>query len=346
MKKRFQNPSIKDIAREAGVAISTVSNVINKKGVVASQTEQKVLKALEKINYRPNIIARGLRTRSTKSIGIIVQDIANPFTSHIIKGMEEVARKRGYTLLIACTFYNTEDEKKQVDVFMDQVIDGFIFLGGYDNSPVVRQVYNQGIPVVSVDREIEDTDVPSVLIDNQEAMEKAVDYLYGYGHRKIGFVSFRFEKQTTTRNRYMGYCSGLEKNNLDYDPEVIIIDDYMRLNETGGTFEIIKKFLKKGVLPTAFTTISDVNAFGILKALKAGGIRVPQEVSVIGFDNVFFSNFTEPPLTTIKQPKKMMGKTGMNLLLDLVEKKKVDKKNIKLATSLVERDSVGPPPKK
>ncbi|MGM0365902.1 MAG: LacI family DNA-binding transcriptional regulator [Actinomycetota bacterium] len=344
MNKRVKNPSIKDIAREAGVAISTVSNVINKKGVVGKETEKKVLKALEKIKYRPNIIARGLRTRSTNTIGIIVQDIANPHTSHVIKGMEEVARNRGYTLLIACTFYDMREEEMQVDVFLDQFIDGFIFLGGYDNRQFVREIYEMGIPLVLVDREISDTDIPSVLIDNKEAMEKAVDYLYSFGHRKIGYVTFKFEEQTTARNRYLGYCSGLEKNNLEYDPRVVVIDDYMKLNETGGTFEIIMKFLKEGVPPTAFATISDVNAFGLVKALKSEGIRIPEEVSVIGFDNIFFSNFLEPPLTTIKQPKKLMGQTAMNLLLDLVEKRKVEQRNIKLATILVERDSVGPPP--
>jgi len=345
LNKRFNNPSIKDIAREAGVAISTVSNVINKKGIVGTETEKKVLKALEKIQYRPNIIARGLRTRSTSTIAIIVQDIVNPYTSHVIKGMEEVARKRGYTLLIACTYYDIREEKKQIDVFLDQFVDGFVFLGGYDNQGVVRRVYDRGIPLVSVDREIDDPDIPYVLIDNLEAMKKAVDYLCSFGHKKIGYVTFRFEYQSTSRNRYLGYCKGLEENHIDYDPEIVIIDDYMKLNETEGTFEVVSKFLKKGALPTAFACISDVNAFGLVKALKAEGIKIPQEVSVIGFDNISFSNFMEPPLTTIKQPKKLMGATAMNLLLDMVEKKKVENKNIKLPTVLLERDSVGPPPK-
>ncbi|MGM0368189.1 MAG: LacI family DNA-binding transcriptional regulator [Actinomycetota bacterium] len=340
MGRKYKSPSIKDIAREAGVAISTVSNVINKKGIVTAKTRKKVSKAIDKLGYRPNIIARSLRTRSTNTIGVILQDISNPFGSHVIKGMEEVARKRGYILILGCTFYDKEEEERQVHTLLDQFVDGLIFISGYNNESFVEKIYNRGIPLVSADRELKNKGIPSVLIDNKEATQKAVDYLCKYGHRDIGYITFNLEEQTTTKNRYLGYIEGLKKNNLEVKEEYIIMDDYMRLKETEGTYEVVKSYIKNNKMPSAFITLSDVNAYGLIKALKEEDLRVPQDVSVVGFDNVYFSNFLDPGLTTIKQPKKLMGQKAMNLLIDIVERKDIKTKNILLPTTLIERDSV------
>ncbi len=343
MERKNKAPSIKDIAEEAGVAISTVSNVINKKGMVTKKTSFKVLKAIKKLGYRPNIIARSLRTKKTKTIGVILQDISNPFGSHVIKGMEEVARKRGYVLILGCTFYDKEEENRQVNVLLSQFIDGLIFISGYDNNSLVERIHKKGLPVVVADRELNNKNIPSVLIDNKEAMIKAVDYLCKFGHKNIGYVTFGTEGQTTTRKRYLGYIEGLKKNNLPVKEEYIIIDESLRLKETDRTYDVMKNFIKGHRLPSAFVTLSDVNAFGLIKALKKSGLRVPEDISVIGFDNVYFSNFLDPLLTTIKQPKKLMGKKAMNLLIDIIEKKNIDDINIKLPTKLIIRDSVSYP---
>lgn len=345
MKKRIKHPSIKDIAKEAGVAISTVSNVINETRFVKKDTREKVLKAVEKLNYRPNIIARGLRIKSTKAVGVIVPDIANPFFSQVIRGMEEVARNRGYTLILGCTFYNVEEEKRQTDILLHQFIDGLIFFCGYNSYEHIKMVNNQKVPVVVVDREIGDPKIPSVLINNTSAMEMAVDYLCSFGHRKIGYLTFSFDKQTTVRNRYTGYCNGLKKNKIPYSPNFVIIEDSLRLREIEGTYNVVKGFLEKGEIPTAFITASDFFAYGLVKAIKEHGYKIPQDISVIGFDNIIFSEFIDPPLTTVKQPKKSMGSKAMNLLLDIVEGIKVREKNIVLQTEIIERSSVGPPPK-
>lgn len=345
MKKKAKYPSIKDIAREAGVAISTVSSVINKSKPVREETRQKVLKAVAKLNYRPNIIARGLRIKSTRAVGVIVPDISNPFFAQVIRGMEEVARSRGYTLILGCTFYNIDEEERQTDILLHQFIDGLIFFCGYNSYEHIKLINNQKIPVVVVDREIGDPEIPSVLIDNVSAMEKAVNYLCSHGHKKIGYFTFSFEKQTTVRNRYIGYCNGLRKNNIPYDPRFVVVEDSLRLHEMEGTYEVAKKFLQKGEIPTAFITASDFFAYGLVKAIKEKGYRIPQDISVVGFDNIAFSEFVDPPLTTIKQPKKKMGEKAMNLLLDIVEGISVKERNIVLQTEIIERGSVGPPPK-
>lgn len=344
-KKKPKKPSIKDIAAESGVAISTVSHVLNKTKFVTKETEKKVRKAVKKLDYRPNIIARGLRTRSTKTIGVMLPDISNIFFSQVLRGMEEIARKRQYTLIIGCTFYDIKEEERQVNVLIDKFIDGHIFFCGYDSYDHIKEVYNQNIPVVVVDREIKDNNIPSVLVDNVSAMEKAVDYLCDIGHKKIGYISFPFKNQTTSRNRYKGYCRSLKKHNISYNPDYVIIDGSINLNELKGTYNIMRNILNQKKPPTAFATQADFIAIGLIKALKEKKYKVPFDISVCGFNNEITSEFSEPPLTTVKQPKKLMGQTAMNLLIDIIEGKPVENKNIILPTELIIRESTGPPPK-
>jgi len=344
-KKKPKKPSIKDIAAESGVAISTVSHVLNKTKFVSEKTTKKVLKVVNKFDYKPNIIARGLRIKSTRTVGVIVPDIAMPFFAQVIRGMEEVARKRKYTLILGCTFYDIGEEKRQVDALINQFIDGLIFFCGYDCPNHIKNIYEQNIPVVVVDREIGDSKISSLLINNILAMKSAVDYLVSLGHKEIGYITFSFENQTTVKDRYEGYCKGIKENNLSYNPDIVFINDIIRLNELEGTYSIVKELLKKKKMPTAFITLSDFFAIGLIKALKEMGFRVPQDVSVVGFNNEIVCEFSDPSLTTIKQPKKLMGQTAMNLLIDIIEGKLVENKNIILPTELIIRKSTGPPPK-
>lgn len=342
MKKKIIRSSIKDVAKEAGVSISTVSSVINKNKFVSEEREKRILAAIKKLKYRPNIIARGLRIKSTRAVGVILPDIAQPFFAQVIRGMEEAARKRNYTLILGCSFYDISEEERQMNILMNQFVDGIIFFCGFDSHDHIRMVHDSGIPVVVTDREIGNTHIPSVLIDNSLAMEQAIDYLAGLGHREIGYLSFSFDNQTTARKRYEGYLSGLKKNGLKFNPEQVIIDDSIRMNEFSGTYNVVKELLKKKSMPTAFATLADYLAIGLIKALKEMGYRIPDDISVLGFNNEIVSQFSEPPLTSVKQPKKLMGKTTMDLLLDMVEGKEIEEKNIVLPTEIIKRGSVGP----
>jgi len=340
-KKKIKAPSIKDVASEAGVSISTVSSVINQNKFVSEEREARVREAIDKLKYRPNIIARGLRTKSTNAVGVILPDIAQPYFAQVIRGMEESARTRGYTLILGCSFYDIEEEERQINILMNQFVDGIIFFCGFDSHDHIRQVYDSGIPVVVTDREIGNTLIPSVLIDNAGSMESAVDYLVELGHKDIGYLTFSFDNQTTARKRYEGYLSGLKKNNLEYRPDRVIIDDSIRLNEFAGSYDTVKNKLAGKDLPTAFVTLADYLAIGLIKGLKEMGYKIPEDISVMGFNNEVVSQFSEPPLTSVKQPKKLMGKRAMDLLLDMVEGKEVEEKNIILPTEIIERESVG-----
>ncbi len=344
MKEFIKKASIKDIARQSGVAISTVSHVINSTKFVADVTREKVMKAINELNYRPNLIARGLRTKSTRTIGILLPDISQPFFAQVLKGIEAVARLRNYTLIMGCTFYDIEDEKRQLNSMLDQNTDGIIFFCGYDMYEHIKKVHDSNVPVVVLDREIKQKDIPSVLIDNAKAMESAVQYLYDLGHRKIGFITFPFENQTTIRKRYEGYCAALKKNGIKYDPDIVIIDDQMRLAELKGTYEVLLQKIKQKIIPTAIITLSDFLALGAIKALKEEGFNVPGDISVVGFNDEVICAFSDPPLTTVKQPKKLMGETAANLLIDIIEKKEIVNKNIILDTEIIVRGTTAPPP--
>jgi LacI family transcriptional regulator len=342
MKKTTKKPAIKDIAAEANVAISTVSNVLNNKEIVSEKTRKRVLKAVEKLNYRPSVIARGLRTKHTNTIGIIVPDIADPFYAQVIKGMEEVASKKGYTLIFGCTYYSLEEEGRQIELFSDHSVDGLILFCGYDGYDNVRAIKQRNIPFVMVDREVNDLEIPSVLVDNKYAIESAVDYLHSLGHRKIGYLTFSFKHQTTVKKRYEGYCSGLKKKKIKYNPDFVIIDDSIKLDEIKGTKRILKSYFGSKKLPTAFISFSDIPAIGLIKALDIMNYKIPEDISVMGYANIAFCEYIKPTLTSIKHPKKLLGKTGVDLLLDIVEGKKIKTRRIILPTEIVVRQSTAP----
>ena len=341
MPSKRKHITIREVAKETGVSISTVSNVLNKSRYVKKETEERILEAVKKLNYRPNMVARGLRLKSTGSVGVIVPDISNPFFAEMVRGMENVARELGYTLILCCTYYDTQEEERQLNLLRDKWVDGFIFASGYNTDDHIAELVEQKIAVVAVDREITDFWVPSVLIDNVEAAKKAVDYLCQLGHKRIAYISFPSTNMKTVENRYLGYREGLRANNIPYDPSLVLIAESLRMNEIKESYSVLADFLQLSEPPTAIFVMADLMAIGILRAVKEMGLRVPEDISIMGFDNIAISAFTDPPLTTIKQPKKKMGATAMQLLIDLIRHKRVEKKKILMPTEVVVRQSTG-----
>lgn len=340
MKKKKKITSIKDVAKKAGVSISTVSNALNDSRYVKKETKEKILGVASNLNYMPNIIARGLKTRSTRTVAVIVPDISNQFFAQVIKGVEEIAKQRKYSVLLTCSYYDVLEEKRSIEVLKQQFVDGFLFISGYNSFEHIKSLNDDRVPVVVVDRELEDSKVPSVLIDNFEAMRKAVNFLYKMGHKKIGYISYTYDNQTTVEKRFKGYCRGLKDNGLIYDPDIVIISEALRLNELEGSREAVKKIIDGKKIPGVILNASDFIALGVIRALKELNIKIPEEISVMGFDNILMSLYTDPLLTTVKQPKKQMGATAINMLLDIIEGKSIENKNIVLPTEIMDRKSI------
>ena len=343
MKSKYKITSIKDVARKAGVSISTVSNALNNSRYVKKETKEKILEITKNLNYTPNIIARGLKTRSTSTVAVIVPDISNQFFAQVIRGVEEIARLRKYNVLLTCTYYDVLEEKKSIEILRQQFVDGFLFISGYDSFAHIKELNDDKVPVVVADRELKEKKIPSVLIENFGAMRDTVNYLHRLGHKRIGYISYTYDNQTTVEKRFKGYCRGLKDNKLVFDPDIVVISEALRLNELQGSREAIKKILNCKDIPSVIINASDFIAVGVIRALKELKIKIPEEISVVGFDNILMSLYTDPLLTTIKQPKKQMGDTAMNLLLDIIKHKRVKEKNIILPTDLIIRNSVAKP---
>jgi LacI family transcriptional regulator len=261
----------------------------------------------------------------------------------VIKGVEEVARLRKYNVLLVCTYYDVLEEKKSIEILRKQFVDGFVFISGYNGFDHIKALNDDKVPVVVADRELGDTKVPSVLIDNLGAMRETVNYLHGLGHKRIGYISYTYDNQTTVEKRFKGYCEGLKDNKLVFDPDIVVISEALRLNELQGSREAVKKILNCKNIPSVIMNASDFIAVGVIETLKDLKIKIPEEISVIGFDNILISQYTDPLLTTTKQPKRRMGITAINLLLDIIEGKKIKDRNIVLPTKLIVRRSVAKP---
>jgi len=337
--------TIKDIAEEAGVSSTTVSNALNDTGRLSIKTKKRIKVIAENLDYKPNIIARALSSKKTKIIGVFVPEISNEYYSQVISGMEKIANENGYTIVLINTQYNLEKEQSEVEKLARLFTEGLIFISGSGKFDHVISSNSNNIPMVCVDREIEGGFIcPSVLIKNTEAMSKAVKYLYDMGHRKIGYFGHLVRaKEITILKRYRGYLEGLKTLGIKSCHNNIYIYDNPNSIDVNTSYEIYKNYLKDNISKidaTAIITQNDVLAIALIRVLKDYGVRVPEDMSIMGFDNIAISQFVDPPLTTTKQPKKELGMEGMKFLLDIINKKNVDSKIKYLETSIVERSSV------
>jgi len=256
-------------------------------------------------------------------------------------GIEKVCRDNNYNPLLLCTYFDDEIERAEIENLNNLYIDGLIIVYGPNRIDHINEANRNNIPIVYGAREIEKTQTYSVIINNKKAMKEAVNYLYKFGHRKIGYISSSYERKLTHEKRYKGYLAGLKENNLPIDPSSIIIDDLFLSDDLDETYDLYRNYINenKGKI-TAIITSADYIAVKLLGVLNDCKMKVPEDLSVMGFDNIAISQYTIPPLTTVKQPKEEMGATAMKLLIELIEKKKIKKKTICLPTKIIERGTV------
>ncbi|MHB1375861.1 MAG: LacI family DNA-binding transcriptional regulator [Candidatus Humimicrobiaceae bacterium] len=337
--------TIKDIAKEANVSGATVSNALNNTGRLNTETKKRIEGIAKDLDYKPNIIARALSLKKTKIIGVFVPEISNEYYSQVISGMEEIANKNEYTIALINTQYDLKKEQNEVEKLVRLFTEGLIFISGSGKFSHVISSNSNNIPMVCVDREIEgEIKCSSVLIKNTEAMTRAVKYLYGMGHKQIGYFGHLVRaKEITILKRYKGYLEGLKTLGLKTCYNNIYIYNNPNSMDINSAYEIYKKYLRDNmdkIDATAIIVQNDVLAIALIRALKDQGVKVPEDISVMGFDNIAISQFVDPPLTTTKQPKRELGKQGMRILMDIIDKKSIDNEIKYLETSIVERDSV------
>ena len=326
---------IVDVAKAADVSTATVSRVISNSGAVKKDTAEKVLAVIEKLNYQPNILARQLRRLETKTILVIVPDIANTFFTGVLRGLEDIAAKHGYQVLLGDFCNSNEREDGYLNLLQQKKADGMILLTANIDQQIVED-FAKEYPVVLACEYIEGSQIPTVSIDNISSARKATEHLINLGHERIGFISGPLHG-VLGRDRLKGYQQAMMQYCLPV--ETILIQEGDFSYESG--FNLMLKYLAFNEPPTAVFAANDEMAIGAIKAIKSKGFRVPEDFAIVGFDDIKFASIFDPALTTISQPKYEIGKKAMELLIKLINKENIVKTQIMLNDQLVIRETCG-----
>lgn len=327
--------TIKDIAKRVGVSPSVVSRALNNKYGVKESTREKILDAAKEMGYYPNAAARSLVTRKTETIGVMMADISEPYYSQIIKGMQYMAGKTGYTLLFSNSYERLEHSKilqKMVDA---ERVDGMIIVGSnIKEKNYIYRLVEKGTPFVLVERKFSDPRISCIWVDNVKGGYLGTKYLIDKGHVCIAHVAGNLDYQVAL-DRLEGYKKALEEAGLTFTEELVASGNF--LWQDG--YSAMKEILRYQPLCTAVFTANDTMAYGALQAITERGLSVPHDIAVVGFDNLEFSSVTNPPLTTIEQPRYEMGKEAVKTLLSLLQRKPSEGIKICFSPELVIRRS-------
>ncbi|MGM7723789.1 LacI family DNA-binding transcriptional regulator [Metabacillus sp. Hm71] len=328
--------TIKDVARHANVSIATVSRIINNQVGYSEKTKKKVLDAIEELGYQPNAVARGLISKRTHTIGVLFPKLSSTLVTDLLSGIEKATHEAGSSVIVCHTESNGEKTMKYLKLLNEKRIDGIIFT----SAPLLGEYYDyikkMNVPMVLLSTETYAYPVPYVKVNDQHAAYTATQYLINKGHKKIGMLSGNIEDTISGKPRFDGFKSALQDHNIPFD------DCHVVFNR-GFTFsdgmDGLKSLLKQVSDLTAVFAASDEMAMGAISAAYELGIKVPDELSIIGYDNLSIANMSIPPLTTVAQPLTEMGEMAAKMLFELLDSQKTVESRI-MPHKIVERKSV------
>ncbi len=329
--------TMKDVARVVGVNESTVSRALNNLPYVHPQTRERVLEAARRLNYRPNTVARSLATNRTYVVGLVISNIANLFFAEVTKGIEEVADANGYSVILCDTARDVAKELKYLELLARRQADGIIFMSGRLPPDVVATIKSVKCPVVTISRDGARHGIPTVRINNRAEAARATRYLMKLGHRRIGFISGQLDDTESGLPRLEGYRAALEEGRIEFDPAIVHEGDFRM--ESG--VRACARIMGARPRPTAIFAANDEMAIGAMKALAQQGLKVPEDVAVVGFDDTALATVVTPPLTTVAQPLRTLGTSAMEMLLKLMAGQSLADVETVLECQLVVRASCG-----
>ncbi|WP_420238702.1 LacI family DNA-binding transcriptional regulator [Telmatobacter bradus] len=331
--------SIKDIARIAHVSHPTVSRALQNSPLVSTKTAEKIRQIAREAGYRPSALARGLVTRRTRTIGLAVTAISDPFTCEVATGIEQAASDHGYRVFLADTNADPEREKKVVQAFAEQRVDGILVTSsrvGVLHMPLLAEMR---VPIVLVNDQHDEqpgVTVHSVLIRNEEGTRSLTQHLIELGHRHIAYIGDQYGYQSDVE-RYTGYSGALEEAGIAVREELVVRGN----GKPEAAVLAMNSLLALREPPTAVVCYNDMTALGVMRSIRMRGLSIPGDVSVVGFDDLFLSAYTEPPLTTIRQPMRQMGQQAMESLLKLMNGGQ-SAPQIHIAGEMIVRNSTAP----
>lgn len=329
--------NIKVIAEKAGVSTATVSRVLSGFPGVREKTKKKVMKITSELNYEVDGIARSLRQKKTFKIGVIVGNVLSQFYTVLAKSIEDIANKYGYSVILCNGDDNPEKELNYLKVLRSSRVDGIIIVPTGKNVGYINNLLQSNIKIVLVDRLIEGVDCDAVLVDNEKGAYTAVKYLIDKGYKKIAIIDGLIDT-TTGKERLKGYLRALNENNIPRNDDFIKIKDFKKRSGIVFANELLENKNK----PEAIFVANLDLTLGALLSIKNLGLKIPDDIAVIGFDDSDWAQILEPPLTTISQPVYDLGTTAAEMLIKNIENdnSKKEKLIVTLNTKLIERDSV------
>ncbi|MFG6121324.1 MULTISPECIES: catabolite control protein A [Thalassobacillus] len=328
------NVTIYDVAREANVSMATVSRVVNGNPNVKPATRKKVLDAIENLGYRPNAVARGLASKKTTTVGVIIPDISSIFFAELARGIEDIATMYNYNIILSNSDQNKEKEIHLINTMLGKQVDGLVFMGGKITEDHIREFKNASVPVALAATIDETESTPSVNINYEEAAFEATELLISHGNDRIAFVSGPENTEINTQ-KLDGYKRALKEAGREISEGLIVTGDY----SYDSGIEAFEQLNAEGQPPTAVFVASDEMALGIIHGAQDKGLKVPEDIEVFGFDNTRLATMVRPTLSTVVQPMYDIGAVAMRLLTKYMNKEEVTEQNVVLPHRIIERNS-------
>jgi DNA-binding LacI/PurR family transcriptional regulator len=320
------------VAKEAGVAISTVSKVLNNKRDVSEKTKTKVREAIRKLNFQPSMV--DLTKKRIQTIALLIPSIANPFMAEITRSIEDHARQFGFSLMICSTDNDLNREIEYISISKQKYVDGIIIATGLKHNDAIKELISSDIPVALLSRDVSSLAVDTIVVDDFLGSYQATSYLISLEHQKIGMITDDFSFPAV-KARVEGYKQALQEAGLEYDESLVLTDNLTLEDGKRATQEL----LNLSDPPTAIFAVTEFLAIAAIKSARELGIIVPKDLSIVGHDNTLLSTLCDPPLTTVAQPIDEMGKKVIELLIQGIKEPKKVKQRVVLSPELVVRDS-------
>jgi len=337
--------TIKDIAKQAGVSHTTVSRAIHNSPLISEKTTHRILDIATHLGYHPSFAARSLKTNRSQALGVIVSHIADPFFSEILQGIDDVAQSNGYSLFIAAAQYDPEREQAIIQTMREHRVDGVILCSPRFTPEQSYQLQSYNIPIVAINNQAAVDYQYSIYHDDVDGGRQACKYLVNQGHIRIAYLGDASSGRTT-HERLSGVRQVMEEAGLSIKPEYI---HQIPGNSPAQGLEAVEYFINLPIRPTAIICYNDMLAVGVVKGLRLAGLQVPTDISVTGFDNILYSDYTQPPLTTIDQPKRFIGAEAARMMLEQLRSTNASIQNgariKRLKGMLLIRQSTAPPAK-
>jgi DNA-binding LacI/PurR family transcriptional regulator len=325
-------PTIYDVAREAGVSTTTVSKIMNNTGRISAKTRQNVLTIMKELNFQPNVLASAMKGKSTYSIAFLIPDVDNPIYAKYLKHIENYGQKLGYNIVMCSTGNDPNKEVRHITLMRQKRVDGFIIADKFSNLALLKELIAEGFPVTLFAHDRPEFSVDSVSADDYAGGYQAAKHLLSLGHRAIAVIA---EESISSRERIHGYRQALLEEGIEWDDSLIVMSD-----QTMEGAEIqAGKLLDLKVRSTAIFGYNDLTAIGAMMAAKERGLRIPEDLSVIGYDNTSLCNIVDPRLTSINMPVEELGRKVIDLLVGKIEGAEKTKQRIRLLPTLIIRHS-------